>query len=288
MDLDGAVVTCAISIQWTNASGEVGRKITHKISTLRLIRNDLRALFLEISAQNAKPTVFHLKDVIIHRKFMSEGKAAINFKKEQCTVYLSNAPPGTLMLFLKKVFIKLNVMNQEQLDENEFQKQTRFQMLGQPNRYEEVSPITTTEMVMARRKANANILQRCSESTPSLLTAAGKKRRFHELSSSESGINPKKLYHGPETECERKSVCLADDLSISLNEEQAEVLKACVAGKNVFFTGSAGTGKSFLLRKIISALPPDGTVATASTGVAACLIGKKRKNCYYFNQLLLM
>lgn len=28
-----------------------------------------------------------------------------------------------------------------------------------------------------------------------------------------------------------------------------------------------------MLRKIISELPPDGTVVTASTGVAACLVG---------------
>jgi ATP-dependent DNA helicase PIF1 len=41
----------------------------------------------------------------------------------------------------------------------------------------------------------------------------------------------------------------------------------------VFFTGSAGTGKSFLLRKIISTFPPEGLVVTASTGVAACLVG---------------
>lgn len=41
----------------------------------------------------------------------------------------------------------------------------------------------------------------------------------------------------------------------------------------MFFTGAAGSGKSFLLRKIISAFPPDNLVVTASTGVAACLIG---------------
>ena len=46
-----------------------------------------------------------------------------------------------------------------------------------------------------------------------------------------------------------------------------------MSGKNTFFTGSAGTGKSFLLRKIISTCAPDGLVVTASTGVAACLIG---------------
>ena len=59
----------------------------------------------------------------------------------------------------------------------------------------------------------------------------------------------------------------------SLTKEQKEVLNAAVNGKNIFFTGSAGTGKSYLLRRIIGALPPDVTVATASTGVAACHIG---------------
>eukprot|EP00057_Strongylocentrotus_purpuratus_P026327 XP_011680801.1 PREDICTED: ATP-dependent DNA helicase PIF1 [Strongylocentrotus purpuratus] len=58
-----------------------------------------------------------------------------------------------------------------------------------------------------------------------------------------------------------------------LSNEQKRVLNAVLSRQSIFFTGSAGTGKSFLLRHIISALPPDSTFATASTGVAACHIG---------------
>uniref|UniRef100_A0A670J067 ATP-dependent DNA helicase PIF1 n=1 Tax=Podarcis muralis TaxID=64176 RepID=A0A670J067_PODMU len=58
-----------------------------------------------------------------------------------------------------------------------------------------------------------------------------------------------------------------------LSQEQSMVLNAVLSGKNVFFTGSAGTGKSYLLKKIMASLPPNSTYATASTGVAACQIG---------------
>lgn len=67
---------------------------------------------------------------------------------------------------------------------------------------------------------------------------------------------------------------------IFLSEEQQHVLNLVTEfKKSVFFTGSAGTGKSVLLREIIAALrkkytkEPDRVAVTASTGLAACNIG---------------
>ena len=60
----------------------------------------------------------------------------------------------------------------------------------------------------------------------------------------------------------------------SLSAEQQRVLDLVASGKSVFFTGPAGTGKSYLLRKVIDHLQSvhrgRGTMAvTASTGIAS-------------------
>jgi ATP-dependent DNA helicase PIF1 len=75
----------------------------------------------------------------------------------------------------------------------------------------------------------------------------------------------------------RKKVAMAP---ITLSEEQQRVLDLVVnQQKSVFFTGSAGTGKSVLMRAIIAELrkkyvrEPDRIAVTASTGLAACNIG---------------
>ncbi|XP_034669841.1 ATP-dependent DNA helicase PIF1 [Drosophila subobscura] len=266
MDLNDAVLTCAVSIQWANAVGITGRKLAYKTATLRLVRNDVRELFVEVTPEKLKPLKFKLKDLMVHKKFMAEGKATFNFKAENCALYLSNAPPGTLMFFLRTIFIKMNGDGGGQPDEAAMQKKLREHLLsGKPSSFEDVSPVTTAEMLMARKKAG--LVPKGTTTTPS--PQGAKKRRFDELKDQdrEKGTVPaaKKLY--------QSSPLTGTDESLRLSEEQMEVLRACTTGKNVFFTGSAGTGKSFLLRRIISALPPDGTIATASTGVAACLIG---------------
>ena len=67
---------------------------------------------------------------------------------------------------------------------------------------------------------------------------------------------------------------------VFLSDEQRSVLEMVVGKeKSVFFTGSAGTGKSVLMREIIRKLrakyrrEPDRVAVTASTGLAACNVG---------------
>ncbi|ETW04323.1 hypothetical protein, variant 1 [Aphanomyces invadans] len=54
-----------------------------------------------------------------------------------------------------------------------------------------------------------------------------------------------------------------------LTPQQAQVVAAIQRNENVFFTGRAGTGKSFLLGHIQRVVPPTGLYLTATTGIAA-------------------
>ena len=77
-----------------------------------------------------------------------------------------------------------------------------------------------------------------------------------------------------------------DSTISSLSEEQREVYNSALEGyvsfgaadhcQNMFFTGDAGTGKSYVLRLIVSALKKkfgsQKVFVTASTGIAACNI----------------
>jgi ATP-dependent DNA helicase PIF1 len=85
------------------------------------------------------------------------------------------------------------------------------------------------------------------------------------------------------TETDGDSVARPDTKKLApvfLSDEQKKVASMVVnQGASVFFTGSAGTGKSVLMREIIRQLrerykkEPDRVAVTASTGLAACNIG---------------
>lgn len=262
MDQNETVLTCGATIEWLNEQAIVVRKVNLKLASLRLIRNDIRQLYVEIAADKTSPIKLNLRGINVHKKYMTEGKASIKFLQEKCTLYLSNAPPGVLVAFLKTLFIKMTADKETNVTEKDVQKKLRAHFLSEkPSAFEDISPVTSSEVMRAKKLA----LTQSTLTTPSPPQA--KKRRMGETKDIR-GPAPKKLYSSMGTH-NKDSVRVVE----KLNDEQEEILQACLRGKNVFFTGSAGTGKSFLLRKIIATFPPDGTIATASTGVAACLIG---------------
>ncbi|KAF7310006.1 ATP-dependent DNA helicase PIF1 [Mycena indigotica] len=96
----------------------------------------------------------------------------------------------------------------------------------------------------------------------------------HDLSSRSTAFSRNKATYTPAPLTKRKAG------TIELSGEQKQILKLVVDdGESVFYTGSAGTGKSVLLREIIKGLKKkygrvqDAVAMTASTGIAACNIG---------------
>lgn len=66
-----------------------------------------------------------------------------------------------------------------------------------------------------------------------------------------------------------------DDIS-ALDPAQQRILDLCRQRHNVFFSGMGGTGKSFLLRRIVKTLQCElhlNLAVTAPTGVAAIICG---------------
>lgn len=65
--------------------------------------------------------------------------------------------------------------------------------------------------------------------------------------------------------------------TLPLSKDQEAVLKLAATQQSFFFTGAAGTGKSFVLRRVVQAMKSlygnENVFVTASTGIAACNIG---------------
>lgn len=58
-----------------------------------------------------------------------------------------------------------------------------------------------------------------------------------------------------------------------LTKDQQRAFDACVSGKNVFLTGEAGTGKSFVIEKVMEELKNKKILVCAPTGIAATNVG---------------
>ena len=109
-------------------------------------------------------------------------------------------------------------------------------------------------------------------------SAIKEQRKSHKLQRTQSaGPQPD---HAPSKPADLSVTSIKTVEPIFLSTEQKQVLDLVTQkGRSVFFTGPAGTGKSVLMRSIITDLKkkwardPERLAVTASTGLAACNIG---------------
>nr|BFD61000.1 hypothetical protein CKG001_31070 [Bdellovibrio sp. CKG001]BFD64415.1 hypothetical protein BdHM001_30960 [Bdellovibrio sp. HM001] len=69
--------------------------------------------------------------------------------------------------------------------------------------------------------------------------------------------------------------------SVDLSPEQAAALDLLRSGENVFLTGGAGSGKSFLIRQFMRELDAKEMPILASTGAAAVLLGGRTFHSFF-------
>ena len=87
-------------------------------------------------------------------------------------------------------------------------------------------------------------------------------------------------------EADQLGESVSNDILLSdLSPEQQEAAVKALSGMNLFITGSAGTGKSYLLKFIVQESKkkfkdPSSVVVTAPTGVAAVNVGGMTLNAF--------
>ncbi|XP_034559678.1 ATP-dependent DNA helicase PIF1 [Notolabrus celidotus] len=254
---DGGQLQCCVTVEQLNASGQATRRQVIRKASVILGRNEFQEIILRIH-DGKVPQSYRLREFKLFTKFAREGKCTVKLLPENIQVLMSNCPPDKLNLFLKTLSIKHQAWQASKpLNDREKLK------AGLPRSFESISPLQQKDIQKAnelRSKAAPKGLTDCTNKTAVAGTGKQVKRSRSDTNFSPVKSNPTK-----------KPI-----LSLptrKLNKEQTAVLSAVLSGKNVFFTGSAGTGKSFLLKRIMGSLPPKSTYATASTGVAACHIG---------------
>ncbi|GFT70693.1 ATP-dependent DNA helicase PIF1 [Nephila pilipes] len=244
-------LVCSLKICYLNSLGNVSRQVANPKSFLQLGRNEFRDIVLKVECGKVQ-TNFKICEMTLHSRFVKEGKSTISLKQPPLQMFISNCPVGKLSMFLKVLMAKV----QKSKDTKTISVKDRLQAL-KPSSFQEISPLSSIDINILNNKVNSAVTTKSAFPQ----TPKSSKRKL-EVGEKEN------------TTPTRKVVNIARPIAPRLlTVEQKRVMSAVMTGRNVFFTGSAGTGKSFLLKRILGALAPENTFATASTGVAACQIG---------------
>merc|ERR1719427_162075 len=208
---------------------------------------------LNVSCSTGKlskvPQIFSLKNAELHYKFVKEGKLTVNAKQSSARIFIMDAPPHVLKEFVKTLLVKLEIKTKTLSDRDLLAKRPYLK-----SELQEISPLNKTDI----DKANELRSKPKQMLKPTNIQNSFKRRLPFEDVTNTPQSNKKRML---------------SLTKFNFNSKQRQALESIKRGENVFFTGGAGTGKTFLLKHAIGSLSPSGLFITASTGVAACHIG---------------
>lgn len=134
-----------------------------------------------------------------------------------------------------------------------------------------------TSFVAPKRFQGTFGVDKASSAMSDMLQKSAYVRQRHDSSTSRPSMERTIQTFAKSSEAEKAAPGRMAEPFLS-DEQKAVVTAVMEKGKSVFFTGSAGTGKSVLMRAIISQLrhkhrkDPDRIAITASTGLASCIL----------------
>uniref|UniRef100_A0A8C8B9J6 ATP-dependent DNA helicase PIF1 n=1 Tax=Otus sunia TaxID=257818 RepID=A0A8C8B9J6_9STRI len=238
--MEDAGLRCTVAVEQPLPGAQAPRRRVMRGALVLLGRNELRRPVLRVVGGGGAPALsFALAGdaVRLFTRFAGEGRAAVRVGPGGAQVLLSDCPPDALRRFLRLLRLKVAA------GPRGAPRSPRL-LDRPPPAFAVISPLQERDLLRAPGRLRGG-------------------ERPAEVSPGARGTPPPVPQ---EPRAERRPPA-------RLSAEQEAVLGAVRSGKSIFFTGCAGTGKSFLLKKIVGSLPPKSTYATASTGVAACHIG---------------
>ena len=262
---EGSSVRCSCVAEYLDEGGQTLRKQPLKAASLALVRNELGDVAVRITHADGSLGPLTVRQHTIHRRFVNQGKASIRLSTQKMQLLVSNCPPAELRQFLRSLSLKVAARGRLQGARSRILPDSA---LG----FDEISPLCERDLEKAAKNSvpSSNLVTPKREEG----NARAPKRKLSDVTNTTPRrANTADSSANQPTKRPRTSDTILKGIHSNLSAEQVKVLEMVKNGESVFFTGSAGTGKSYLLRQIVSILPPDSTFATASTGSAACQIG---------------
>lgn len=169
------------------------------------------------------PQKFALDRVAVHKKFIGEGKASIQFLNDNCTAMLSNAPLAPLSAFLRIIMVKISSGPDKPPNAAGGNIKERLMQMER-QQFDDISPVTNVELEKLRKSSQSKATTttpspQASKKRPRVLAGGGAAKE--ESPRGAKLFKPSRLIEEPQ----------------SLNDEQKEILQSCLAGRNIFFTG---------------------------------------------------